>query len=233
MVIVHGCPDRSKNFARVVHLLSDLPVTAYDRRGYGKSLDAQPPSTGFADQADDLIDILDGKPAVVCGQSAGGAITMMASVKAPELFLSVGLWEPPVPWETWWPGDDQDDWLPTWIALEPEELGEKYNRGLIGDDRWDSLAERTKDLLRAEGRAFNADLRSQVEPPFHVDDVSVPLVIGAGSLTNRWMIEGAKRIAQHTNGQFFLAEGAAHVAHTDHPEVWADLVRRAVAIARQ
>ena len=33
-----GAPDRSKNFAAVVDRLADLPVTVYDRRGYGKAL---------------------------------------------------------------------------------------------------------------------------------------------------------------------------------------------------
>ena len=40
VVLVHGAPDRSKNFAAVVDRLADLPVTVYDRRGYGKSLAA-------------------------------------------------------------------------------------------------------------------------------------------------------------------------------------------------
>src|ERR1700730_8331923 len=116
VVIVHGAPDRSKNFAKVVHLLTDLPVTTYDRRGYGKSLRAQPPSNGFNDQADDLLAILDGRPAVVCGQSAGGSITMMAAPLAPQLFLSIGVWEPPMPWADWWPDGDNEDWLPSWLS---------------------------------------------------------------------------------------------------------------------
>src|SRR5215216_1802867 len=77
VVLVHGAPDRSKSFAHVVHRLPDLAVTVYDRRGYGKSLDAawnadRLFSGGFAVHADDLIDMLDGRPSVVVGQSAGG-----------------------------------------------------------------------------------------------------------------------------------------------------------------
>ena len=96
VVIVHGQPDRSKNFARVLHLLTDLPVTAYDRRGYGKSLNAAPKARGFSDHADDLLEILDGTPSIVVGQSAGGTIAMLAATRAPELFLALGVWEPPL-----------------------------------------------------------------------------------------------------------------------------------------
>jgi pimeloyl-ACP methyl ester carboxylesterase len=231
VVIVHGAPDRSKNFAKVVHLLTDLPVTTYDRRGYGKSLRAQPPSNGFNDQADDLLAILDGRPAVVCGQSAGGSITIMAATLAPELFLSIGVWEPPMPWADWWPDGDNEDWLPSWLSSDPAALGETYNRELIGQDRWESLPERTRELLRAEGASFRADLLSQAGKPFDAADLRCPIVVGAGTLTNEWMVEGCQRLAEQTGGELFVAQGANHVAHTDHPAVWAELVRRAVALA--
>jgi pimeloyl-ACP methyl ester carboxylesterase len=38
VVLVHGAPERSSTFNRVLELLGDLPVTVYDRRGYGRSL---------------------------------------------------------------------------------------------------------------------------------------------------------------------------------------------------
>jgi pimeloyl-ACP methyl ester carboxylesterase len=231
VVLVHGAPDRSKNFAKVLHLLPDLPITVYDRRGYGKSLNAQPPSDGFNDQADDLIAILDGRPSVVCGQSAGGAITLMAASRAPELFLSVGVWEPPMPWAEWWPKGEHQEWMPRWLSFDPPELGETYNKELIGLDRWQALPERTRDMLRAEGSSFRADLLSQLRPPFDMADLRCPVVVGAGTIGMNWMLEGCRRLAAQTDAEFFLADGANHVAHTDHPEVWAELVRRAVARA--
>ena len=66
VVLVHGAPDRAKNFAHVVHRLPDLAITVYDRRGYGRSIDAGRDASGqvpggFEVHAADLIDILDGK----------------------------------------------------------------------------------------------------------------------------------------------------------------------------
>jgi pimeloyl-ACP methyl ester carboxylesterase len=232
VVLVHGAPDRSKNFAKVVHLLGDLPVTAYDRRGYGKSLTAQPASSGFDSAVEDLICVIDGRPSVVCGQSVGGTIAMMAATKAPELFLSLGVWESPVPWEPFWPRDNQEVWIPHWLAFDPPDLGEQFNRSLIGEERWTALPDRTRELLRAEGASFHADLASQVDAPFHVADVSCPMVVGAGTDSEDRLLTAYRALAETTNAEFFVSQGANHGAHTHHPEVWAELVRRTVARAR-
>jgi pimeloyl-ACP methyl ester carboxylesterase len=229
VVIVHGCPDRSKNFAHVIHMLSDLRVTAYDRRGYGKSLKAEPATRGFVDHCEDLITLLDGERAVVCGQSAGGAIAMMAATLAPELILSLGVWEPPLPWLKWWPHGE--DWMPRWLALDPPTLGENFNRELIGDERWDLLHERTKDMLRSEGTAFRHDLISQTTDLFDPVDVKCPVVVGVGGLSDERTMMGSRRLAEQTGGETLVGEKASHVAHTQSPVIWAELVRRAVALA--
>jgi pimeloyl-ACP methyl ester carboxylesterase len=232
VILVHGAPDRGKNFAKVVHLLPDLRITTYDRRGYGGSVTMQPPSNGFGDQARDLVALLDGTPSIVCGQSAGGLVAMMAATLAPELFLSLGLWEPPTVWMPWWPRGDHSGWLPTWVACDRTKLGELHNRELLGNEVWDALPDRTKELLRAEGDAFHFDLASQLGMPYDPAEVRCPSVVGCGALTNEFMIQGSRRLAQELRGEFWLVDGAAHVAHLASPPVWADLVRRAVELAR-
>jgi pimeloyl-ACP methyl ester carboxylesterase len=232
VVLVHGAPDRSKNFAKVIHHLPDLPVTAYDRRGFGKSLNVVPPSVGFDTAVEDLVSVLGGRPSVVCGQSVGGTIAMMAAIEAPELFLALGVWESPVPWEKFWPRDNQNKWLPFWLSHAPRDLGEQFNRSLIGEDRWNELPERTRELLRAEGASFHSDLGSQVEAPFTVADVKCPMVVGAGTDTGEGMLKAYGDLAHATRAEFFVSEGANHSAHTHFPEVWAELVRRTVALAR-
>jgi len=231
VVLVHGAPDRSKNFAGVVALLGDLEVTVYDRRGYGRSLEARPPSGGFEDQVADLLAVLDDRPAVVCGQSAGGAIALMAATRAPELFSSVAVWEPPLPWAPWWTDPDGQARLAAWLALPPRQLGEMYNRELIGEARWAALPERTRDLLRAEGAAFHADLASQLTPPFDLADVKCPVVVGAGRASSPWVLEASTALAGRLGAGLLVADGAEHAAHLGQPAVWAELVRRAVARA--
>ncbi len=238
-MIVHGAPDRSKNFAHVVHRLSDLAVTVYDRRGYGKSLDAGRALDGsaiggFGVHADDLIELLDGTPSVVCGQSAGGAIAMLAATKAPELFAALGAWEPPmVPWD-WWAGDEPMERTLSWATAEDAfALGESMNRAILGDERWEQLRDTTKEMLRAEGLAFRTDMRGQLEPYFELDHLKVPFLVGCGTQAHSSEFADAhRRLAERTGGELLVCEGADHYAHTNHPEAWVSFVRATVALAQ-
>ena len=237
VVLVHGAPDRSKNFAHVVHQLHDLALTVYDRRGYGKSLAAGDLDGmvrgGFETHADDLIELLDGTPSVVVGQSAGGTIAMLAATKAPELFEALGVWEPPmVPWD-WWMGDEALQRTLAWASYaDPHQLGEEFNRSILGDDRWERLRERTKELLRAEGVAFRADMACQREPFLELDHLKVPFLVGCGTVApSPEFLDAPRRLAERTGAELFVADHADHFAHTNHPEAWVELVRRTVALA--
>jgi pimeloyl-ACP methyl ester carboxylesterase len=230
VVLVHGAPDRSKSFAHSIHRLTDLQVVAYDRRGYGKSLAAGEQGGGFATHARDLVDILDGTPSVVVGHSAGGAVAMAAATLAPELFLALGVWEPPmVPWP-FWPEDRRRITL-DWIAFDDTDLlGESVTRMMLGDSVWDGLSERTRQLLRAEGRAFHADMASQVEPFFDISALRVPRVLGCGT-AEAWQRTIFLRCAEATGCEAIVVEGASHYVHTSDPATWASFVRATAALA--
>ena len=233
IVIVHGAPDRSKNFAHVVHQLHAFPVTVYDRRGYGRSLAAGQFGSGFDCHADDLIELLNGKPSVVVGQSAGGSIAMLAATRAPELFSALGVWEPPmVPWH-WWIGKEAWNRTMYWaLYSDPLQLGEDVNRQILGDERWEQLRETTREMLRAEGVAFRADMTCQREPFLDLDQLKVPLLVGCGTVhPNDHMGDAHRQVAQRTAGELFVAEGADHFAHTNHPLAWVEFVHRTVALA--
>lgn len=237
VVLVHGAPDRSKNFAHVVHRLSDLNVTVYDRRGYGRSLDAaaRPDGSfagGFDVHADDLIAVLDGTPSIVVGQSAGGALAMLAATKAPELFLALGAWEPPmVPWD-WWLGEAAVERTRRWAAYDdPLQVGEDFNRNILGDERWDGLRDSTKDLLRGEGRAFRADMAFQSAPFMDIDRITMPFLVGAGTLGTPEFVAAHVRLAELAGAEMYVGDGADHFAHLGNPDVWAEFVRATVALA--
>ena len=235
VVIVHGAPDRGKNFAHVVHLLHDFPVTIYDRRGYGRSLAAGEAGGGFECHADDLIELLDGRPSVVVGQSAGGAVAMLAATKAPGLFLALGVWEPPMlPWD-WWMGKQAWDRTMSWaMYTDTMQLGEDFNRQILGDERWDQLRDGTRQMLRAEGAAFRADMASQRVPFFELDQLKVPLLVGCGTVhADAQFSDAHRRLAERADAELFVAEGADHFAHTNHPAAWVELVHRTVALAHR
>jgi len=233
VVLVHGAPDRSKNFAHVVHQLGDLPVTVYDRRGYGKSLAAGAEGGGFDTHADDLIAILDDTPSVVVGQSAGGSIAMLAATRAPALFLALGMWEPPMtPWE-WWPPELREQTMEWAHAADAEALGEQFNRAILGDARWERLPERTRHLLRAEGEAFRADMASQELPFADLDQLTVPRLVGCGTAVPPDSLFAGihHRTAEMTGSKLLVIEGAEHSAHISRPEAWVRLVRATIELA--
>lgn len=235
VIFVHGAPDRSKNFARVIPLLPDLPITVYDRRGYGKSLAAGEDGEGFEAHVADLLDIIDGRPSIAVGQSAGGAISMIAAARQPELFLAVGAWEPPLTPLAAWPESMRSQTWEWATASDADELGESYNRGMLGEERFDSLSERTRALLRSEGRAFRADMRSQFDPYFEPSELVTPCVIGCGAAADPGsavpgMYPGCVELL---GCELLVIEGAPHGAHTMEPEAWASLVRATVALAEE
>jgi pimeloyl-ACP methyl ester carboxylesterase len=238
VVLVHGAPDRSKNLAHVVHRLGHLPVTVYDRRGYGRSLEAAWRADGsfhggFEVHADDLIALLDGTPSIVVGQSAGGTIAMLAATRAPDLFLALGLWEPPVMAWPFWAATDAHQQTTHWASFaDPGELGEAFNRMILGDERWEQLRPPTRELLRAEGAAFRADMACQDEPFMDLDQIKAPTVVGRGTVAPYpALLEAHDLLAAHLGAELLVVEGADHFAHTNHPEAWVELVRRTVAQA--
>ena len=233
VVLVHGAPDRSRNYARVVHQLSDLSVTVYDRRGYGQSLAAGAGGGGFDVHADDLIALLDGNPSVVVGQSAGGAIALAAAARAPELFLSLAMWEPPMtPWD-WWPPSMRQQAAAWAQAEDTEALAEQFNRGILGDVRFEQLSDRTRSMLRAEGAAFRADMASQDRPFADLDRLTMPRIVGCGTVmpTDPTFVDLHRHTAERTGSELLVVEGADHSAHLSRPEAWVRLVRAAVELA--
>lgn len=237
MVLVHGAPDRAKNFAHVVHRLPDLQVTVYDRRGYGWSVDAAVDADGsviggFDVHADDLIELLAGVPSVVVAQSAGGSIATLAATRAPELFLALGVWEPPMIPHRWWAWPTAFDHTASLARYDdPGQLAEDFNRQILGDERWHGLREGTRRQLVAEGSAFRADMACQLEPYVDLDLVKVPYLVGWGSETPPEFADANRELAQRTNAEVFVSHGADHFAHLSNPDVWVELVRRTVELA--
>ncbi len=104
VVLVHGTMDRSTGFARVARRLDDrYRVLRYDRRGYARSRGLPGPH-GCEAHVDDLLNLLDGRHATLVGHSYGGNVALAASVRAPESVNAVGMYETPLPWQSWWPG---------------------------------------------------------------------------------------------------------------------------------
>jgi pimeloyl-ACP methyl ester carboxylesterase len=230
VVLVHGAMDRSRSLRRVVERLTELRVVSYDRRGYGESVGAGPP-TGLPEHVDDLLDVIGGRRATVVAHSFGSHIAVLAAIKDPERVASIGMWEPPVPWMDFWPAQARQSVARIASASDPADVGERGVKAMLGEDAWNRLPAETRAHRRAEGVAFVVDMASEVEAPYEWGDLHAPCLIGYGERTWPYTFEASQRLATIIGCPTFIIEGATHTAHVSHPDEFADFVRRTVALA--
>ncbi len=231
VVLVHGVMDRGASFSRIVGYLHDVIVTTYDRRGYANSMGA-PLANGLDDHAADLIAILDGTPATVIGHSLGGVVTLTAAAQRPDLVLSAGVYESPMPWLDWWPSSTAGAKTLA-DAEDPAKSAESFMRYLAGDTAWEMLPMKTQQQRRAEGGALLADLRALREvdaPPFTPEAIAVPVAVAGGSETQPHHKDGCEAMAKMFGTDVQWIDGAGHGGHMSHPGPFAAFVRRCVGM---
>jgi pimeloyl-ACP methyl ester carboxylesterase len=232
VVLVHGVMDRGASFSRVVGYLHDLVVVTYDRRGYANSM-AAPLADTIDTHIDDLIDVLAGTPATLIGHSLGGLLTLAVAARRPDLVEAVGVYESPMPWLDWWPQStagartlaDEND---------PAASAESFMRYLAGDQAWDTLPMKTQQQRRAEGPALLADLQSlrSLDAPFEPGDLTVPVGVAGGSLTQEHHKQGCEAMAKMFNTEVQWIDGAGHGGHMSHPGPFASFVRRCLGMRK-
>ncbi|MGH8980609.1 MAG: alpha/beta fold hydrolase [Acidimicrobiales bacterium] len=257
VILVHGSLDRASSFARTALRLSDLAVVAYDRRGYQGSREAAP-ATGLGTHIDDLSRIAHAyagtqpepspvlrspgsgtpratpRPVAAVGHSVGGTVVLGAAVRAPELFVAVGAYEPTMPWLGFH--------RPTARTAEPQvasdgEAGpgdeaERFFKRMVGKEAWDRLPAAQRASRRADSPALRMDLRAvRGSTPFDVTSLRVPAIVASGGTASfPHHRQTAEWLAEHVPGvRWTQVPDAAHGAHLSHPDAFAALVRAVLA----
>ena len=229
VALVHGSMDRMAGFAKVTRRLErDHRVLRYDRRGYAQSLDVGPPFT-MAQHVDDLLALLDGRRALVVGHSLGGNIALAAAQRAPDIVRALVVYEAPLSWEPWWPGNA------TRVAAavgDPADIAEGFMRRMIGDALWERLPAATREARRAEGPALIGELRDvRAARPWDPDCITVPVVVGQGETSSDHHRRAAAWLADALACPLVTVPGAGHGAHSSHPDALTALVAQAEALA--
>lgn len=221
--------DRAASFARLTAHLAEWTVVAYDRRGYAGSAGLGP-ARGFDEQVDDLVDVLDGEPAVAFGHSYGGDVVLAAGARHPDLLRAALVWEPPQPWLPWWPHASPSGGAGA--GMEPEEQAEWFMRRMVGDRVWDRLPAATRSQRRAEGVALQAEMAAfGAGAPFDPASIVVPVLVGRGGRSRPHQRRAARELAATLpRGELAEVAGADHGAHLSHPGEVAGLLRQAAAL---
>jgi pimeloyl-ACP methyl ester carboxylesterase len=234
VVFVHGSLDRSTSFTRVLRRLDDLHTVAYDRRGYHRSRRTGPVHTTLDGHIDDLLEVIDDRPAAVVGHSYGGAIALGAALRPGPAnpIRSVAAYEPPMPWLGLWPTR-----TPSPAANGDEDTGavaERFFRRQVGDAAWERLPDQGKQARRDDGAALAAELAAirLTEAPFDVTALTVPATFARGEHSPDRHRAAVAWLVEHTpDAELVEFPGANHGAHLTHPDAFAALARRTLARA--
>ena len=217
VVLVHGVFDSCESFESVIeHLVPDHTVLTYDRRGWGRSADAAP-ATSLGDHADDLLSVLGDRRATVVGHSYGGTVSLLAAVRAPERVAALGLFEPSMQWQPWWPTMDA-------IVAEAPYEQTHFRAGLEHKPR------RTREEREREQSLLQHELTLIAEAPCTPEQLTVPRLVGRGKLSATWRFGTTDHLREELDCELLEIDDAGHTAHRMQPKGFADFTRRAVAL---
>jgi pimeloyl-ACP methyl ester carboxylesterase len=217
VVLVHGVFDSCESFGPVIeHLLPDHTVVTYDRRGWARSADAVP-AASLGDHADDLLSVLGDRRATLVGHSYGGTVSFLAALRAPERVAALAMFEPSMQWQPWWPSMEA-------ITAESPSEREHFRVGLEGRPR------RTPEEKARDQALLQHELTLIAEAPGAPDQLTVPRVIGRGTLSASWRFEVTDHLRREFHCELVEIEGAGHTAHRMQPKGFADFARGAEAL---
>ena len=224
VVVIHGSMDRSAGMLKLSRRLGgDFRVLRYDRRGYGRSYPHDGPFTMDA-QVGDLVELLAGRRAVLIGHSYGGNVALGTADHHPELVAGVAVYETPLSWEPWWPGTTAGS-IAVAESGKPREAAERFMRRILGDQRWEALPERSKDVRRSEGVAMVeelADLRRH--QPWVPEHIVTPVITAFGGLGAPHHRDGMRHAAALLGCPVVELPDCRHDAPLSHPELFRALV---------
>ena len=220
IVLIHGSMDRSAGMLKISRRLdSDFRVLRYDRRGYGRSFPHDGPFTMEA-QVTDLVNVLEGRRAVLVGHSYGGNVALAAAEQHPDLVAGVAVYETPLSWEPWWPSTTAGS-IALSQSVDSRDAAERFMRRILGNRRWEALPEQTRETRRAEGLAMVeelADLRRH--RPWDAAHIAMPVVTSYGTLGAAHHREGMQHAASLLDCPVVELADCHHDAPLSHPDLF-------------
>jgi pimeloyl-ACP methyl ester carboxylesterase len=227
LIVVHGSMDRSAGLLRLSRRLdAQFHVVRYDRRGYGRSRSVGPPWTVEANVAD-LEALVTASPTLsvsLFGHSFGGNVVLALAARRPDLISSVIVYETPLSWLEWWPGNSAGG--AAMAVDDPGDAAEAFMRRLVGDAVWDRLPASKQADRRAEGAAMVSELADlRRSPPWDAGDITTPVLALYGEHARPHHREAMGGLAgMLDDGRSEMVVGAGHAGPHTHADAVATSV---------
>jgi pimeloyl-ACP methyl ester carboxylesterase len=242
LVCVHGAMDRGSSFERLRRRFPDHVTVTYDRRGYANSVSLPFGVDPFADHVNDLNSVVRAvadevaAPVLLIGHSAGANVVLAAAQQllAAHAIRVVGsvVFEPPMPWAPWWPGDAGGSTIAEYESHGPEAAAESFMRRIVSDRVWERLPAETRAARRAEGMGLVADLMTLRGRPVQFDysSIQIPVVVGKGENSREHQRRSSDETARLLpNAELIELKNHGHGAHSSDPEGFSGLIHRVLA----
>jgi pimeloyl-ACP methyl ester carboxylesterase len=225
VILIHGSLDRSSGMARLARVTAQFrQVVRFDRRGYSDRWE-HPGPFSVSGNVDDIEAIIGTETAILVGHSYGGQVALAAASRLPDRIVGVSTYETPLSWMTWWPSHTAGA---VSVLAGQQRAAEEFMIRMIGQQRWDSLPERTKAERRREGRALVEELSALRQgPSWQPEDIRCPLISGVGSHAPPHQQKAATWLLDNVeSASSVVIHDAHHGAHMSHPkEMFEHLIR--------
>lgn len=227
LVMVHGSLDRQATFAKLsTQVVGTHRVIVYDRRGYARSRHLGGPYTIDA-HVDDLLSVVGDRQVLIYGHSLGGTIALTFAERHPDRVRGLAVYETPM------------SWLPFWIVPggvtasldeggDSGDIAEGFMKRMIGERRWNSLPEATRQMRREEGDTLIGDLMDlRRGSPYDLTRVVCPVLSVVGEPAHERFQKSARIIVEQCpDSRLLSVREWRHNAHVSHPEDFAKSVLR-------
>ena len=226
LVLVHGFGGSRHDWEPLISALPpDLPLIAYDQRGFGESSAEPGVSFSHADDLLALLDTLNVPKADLCGMSLGGATVLNFALNHPDRVRRLVLVSPLMIGWSW-----SEDWIERW-----KEIGRAARGGDMDSarDLWwrhplfdTTRASPAASMLRASIDAFHGrqwvqdDQRPELPEVDRLTQLSVPTLL----LTGQRDTEDFRLIAD------LIAATGQDVTRIDHADAEPDVQNRTSGI---
>ena len=239
IVLLHATLSLSVQLIGLARLLAVRgPVFALDRRGSGESAMPVPRPLDVVVHVADIAALLDAEEitaALLIGHSFGGVVALEAAARLPGRVCAVIAWEPPF-------GPLADAETRAGFATLATATGRAYMAGgaaaaaatfldgVAGDGAWQSLPDRARAFIAAQGDGAYVDAALGGLDPGGLSRIVAPVTILTSTASEPFYGPIARAVVERIPGaRLVVLDGLRHTAPITAPEPVAAAILEAIA----